>query len=422
MTGPDLEPALRASLAYLEEKRRQEEQGVVPISPHGEPEEGANYRNPADADRIVRDIEESDSATALRLAWPGSLELLESFHPDDRKRIGAAFHRRHRQLSKPGRELDAPIKTQEKESNAMSRMTLASIERGRRQKPFCLLVYGPEGVGKSSFAAGAPEPNFIGEARGTDELDVARFPTPERWEEVDEALTVVEREDTGTKTLVLDTLDFLERLIWDFVCRSVNPRKNHVKDFGFGDGYAMAVDQFAKLTKRLEGLQAQRGVNIVLLAQSQVRTFKNPAGDDYDQYSLNIDKRAASFIRAWPSAVLFANYRVYTNKGENDKRIRGISNGARVLNCNPNAAWHAKNRYGLPDEIGLSWEEFASHATGEQATSATDLIEQIRAVIAGGDERLVTGVEAAIAKAGTDIKKLEQVKDRAISRMKEKAA
>ncbi len=398
------------------------EEELPRISPHGEPEEGVSYRNGEEADSIIRDIEESDTPAALKLAWPGSLLLLESFHPEDRKRIGTAFHRRHRQLHKPGRELDAPAKTHESnKEKPMSRMTLSSIERGRKKKPFCVLVYGPEGVGKSTFAAGAPNPIFLGEAGGSDELDVARFPSVRKWEEVFDALDVIEKE-TDHQTVVVDTLDYLEPLCWDFVCRSVNPRKKHVKDFGYGDGFAMAMDEFRGLLGRLELLLEVKGMNVALLAHAQVRTFKNPAADDYDHYELRMHAKTAGILRAWPKAVLFANYKVYTNKSDNDKRIRGVSDGSRVLHCNPNPAWHAKNRYGLPDEIPLSWEEFAARATGEGAASAEELIERIRAIVAGADEKLRDAVEAAIGKAGVDIKKLEQVKDRAIGRMKEGAA
>lgn len=400
-----------------------DDEEIPRISPHGEAEDyGPGYHFREDAEAFIVAIQESESLEALKVAWPGTVELLESFHPDQRKLIGYHYHRRLRQLTKPGRELDAAPKAHERKTMTTNRMTLASIERGKRDKPFCVLVYGPEGVGKSTFAAGAPDPCFIGEAGGTDHLDVARFPSPKKWEDVGEALSVLEGDDHGFKTAVIDTLDYIEPLSWEYLCRQHNPKKKSIEDFGYGKGYLSAMEEFRVLLGRLEGLLETRRMNVVLLAHAHVRTFRNPAGDDYDHYELRMHAKTAEILRAWPKAVLFANYRVYTNKSDNDKRIRGVSDGSRVLHCNPNPAWHAKNRYDLPDEMPLSWDEFVSRASGEAAATAEELIASIRAIVASGDEKLREGVEQAIGKAGGDTKKLEQVKDRAIGRMKGAAA
>jgi hypothetical protein len=392
------------------------------ITPHGYAEDmGPGYVFREDADTFIHDMQEASTLAELKAAWPGTVEFLESFHPDFRKALGAAYHRRFRQLNKPGRELDAPAKTHEsKETKTMSRMTLASIERGKREKPFCVLVYGPEGVGKSTFAAGAPGAVFIGEAGGTDHLDVARFPSPQKWEDVADALTVLENESHDFKTVVIDTLDYLEPICWEGVCRLEG--KKNIEAFGYGKGYLAAMEEFRIMLGRLEMLLEAKRMNVVLLAHAHVRTFHNPAGDDYDHYELRMHAKTAEILRAWPKAVLFANYRVYTNESKNDGRIRGVSDGSRILHCTPHPAWHAKNRYGLPDELPLSWDEFVSCATSEASATPVELTERIRAIVASGDEKLREAVEAAITKAGNDVKKLEQVKDRAIGKMKGQVA
>lgn len=305
------------------------------------------------------------------------------------------------------------------QGNWVDRMTLANVQKGKQKAPFCVLLYGPEGIGKSTFAAGAPKPIFINEPGGTEELDVARFPTPGNWEEVFVALDELQKESHEYETLVLDTLDFLEARCWEHVCLAAKDgkRRNSIEDFGYAKGYVFALEEFQKLAARLELLRMQRRMNIVLLAHSHVKGFKNPIGDDYDTYELRLNGKLAEFMRAWPKAVLFANYRIYTNKSSEDGRIRGVSDGSRVIHSAPHPAWHAKSRYALPPELPLSWAEFERHAGDEKPESTVEAIAIIRVLLADADAETKAKAEESLKRNEGDARKLAVLKDWIIGKL-----
>ena len=55
------------------------------------------------------------------------------------------------------------------------------ITRGKRARAQKVVIYGPEGIGKSSFASQFPDPVFIDTEGSTDNMDVARLDKPTSW-------------------------------------------------------------------------------------------------------------------------------------------------------------------------------------------------------------------------------------------------
>jgi hypothetical protein len=216
-------------------------------------------------------------------------------------------------------------------------------------------VYGPEKVGKSTFAAGAPSPVFLGELDGTAHLDVARFPVPESWDDLVAATLVLRDELHEHQTLVVDTADWIEPLVWAHVCNQGG--KASIEDFGYGRGYTDALNLWREFLKRLDELRMFKRINVIVLAHSQVKAFRNPAGDDFDRYEMKLHGKTAALLKEWPSAVLFANYETLTTKDSSGK-IRGVGSGARVLHTEHRPAWDAGNRYSLPEELPLDWTAF----------------------------------------------------------------
>jgi hypothetical protein len=162
-------------------------------------------------------------------------------------------------------------------------MPLTTISKGKLEKPARVLLYGVEKIGKSTFAAGAPDPIFICSEDGTSELDVARFREPRYWEEARYAIDTLCREKHEHRTLVIDTLDWLEPLCWREVCRKGSVQS--IEDFGggYGKGYLAALDEWRQFLADLDDLRAKRGMGVVLLAHSWIKSFKNPEGDDFDR-------------------------------------------------------------------------------------------------------------------------------------------
>lgn len=294
------------------------------------------------------------------------------------------------------------------------RMSLTKLVRGKLEEARRILLYGMEGIGKSTFAAGAPSPIFIGAESGTSQLDVVRFPKPDTWQDILDAvheLTVSEHE---FKTLVLDTADAAEAMLWSYMCArdSVGAKSpiRDIEDYGYGKGYQKALDEWRVFLAACERLRTAKRMNIILLAHGQIKPFKNPEGDDFDRYELKLNGKAGGLLKEWCDAVLFANYETYALKDEKTKRVRGVSTGARMIFTTRTAAYDAKNRYGLPESLPLSWSDF------DAAASNGNDVETLKADITKGAEQLEGDRKArvlkALADAGDDAGALVSVKNR----------
>jgi len=254
---------------------------------------------------------------------------------------------------------------------APPRMSLTKVVSGRIAKPVRVLVWGTEGIGKSTFGASAPSPIFLGAEDGTSELDVARFPEPSTWQDAHDAIAELTNVQHEYKTLVIDTLDWLEPLCWRAVCAKGDrgKRVDSIEELPYGRGYTAALDEWRRLLSAVERLRSSRGMHVVLLAHAWIKPFKNPDGDDFDRYELKLHAKAGGLLKEWCDAVLFANYETLTR--EANGRSKGVSTGARVLHTQRRAAYDSKNRYDLPETLPLDWHAFieavAAHRPADPA-------------------------------------------------------
>lgn len=296
-------------------------------------------------------------------------------------------------------------------------MSLSKVVSGRLVKPMRICVYGLEGVGKSTFAASAPSPIFLGAEDGTSELDVKRFPQPQNWADVMEAIAELTRNEHDYKTLVIDTLDWMEPLCWHQVCVACaklgKPPLRSIEELGYGKGYVEAGGYWRQLTAALERLREARRMDVLLLAHSWIKNFKNPGGEDFDRYEMKLHKGAAALWREWSDAVLFADHDVTTYEDDR-KRVKGIGTGARVLRTEHNAAWDAKNRYDLPPSLPLDWEAFAEAAAAHRPDDPDRLRAQIerlleQAASLENSETLIGRVRNALENAGDNASELARI-------------
>lgn len=289
-------------------------------------------------------------------------------------------------------------------------MQLSAVQTGRLEKPKRVLLYGCEGIGKSTFAAGAPSPIFIGAEDGTAQLSVARFPEPSNWAEVLEAIDTLTSNEHKYRTVVIDTLDWVEPLCWQHVCEQA--KKPDIEAFGYGKGYVAALDAWRTLLAKLDRLRDKRGMDVLLLAHSHIRTFRNPEGEDFDRYELKLNQKAAGLCKEWPDAVLYAAFETLTNT--DGARTRGVSTGARYIHTERRAAWDAKNRYGLPERLPLSWDDFAE-AIGKPADVEVLLgrVANLKPGLADADAKRVA---EALRRAKKDPVKLAKLVDWMIAR------
>jgi len=293
-------------------------------------------------------------------------------------------------------------------------MTLSSVKKGKVTTPPRLLVYGMEGVGKTTFAAGAPDPVFLCSESGTNFLDVARFPTPETWEDVLDVVRVLTEEDHNYKTLVIDTIDWLEPLVWDYVVRNANlgkdsrhPRSIEEVGGGYGKGYLAALDQWLILLSQLERMVSLRKIGIVLVAHTHVRSFVNPEGADFDRYELKLDKKLAGKLKEWADDLLFAMFVSLTESEGRHKTSRN-KKSYRELRTERCMAYDAKSRCGLPNPIPMDWEDYAAARSAGMAPSVGDIIAEIRAMA----EEIGSDCSAGLEWAGDDPNRLVRLRNK----------
>jgi hypothetical protein len=259
----------------------------------------------------------------------------------------------------------------------VSRMTLANVKTGIIAAPLRVVLYGPEGVGKTTFAAGSNSPIFLCAEDGTNEHDVARL-RPHTWDEVFEAVAMLAGEQHSYRTLVIDTLDWIEQLCWQQLCK--RDKKDSIEAYGYGRGYVIAHEEFRRLIAALDRLREKTGMTIVCLAHSWIKSFKNPDGEDYDRFELKLQRLVAPVFKEWSDLLLFANYETFTR--ENDKkRVVGVSTGARYIFTQRTAAFDAKNRHSLPVALALSWEDLTEAIIDGQPASAKSLQAQIDSLV-----------------------------------------
>ena len=240
-------------------------------------------------------------------------------------------------------------------------INLKSLRKGSVVRPPRIILYGTHGVGKSSFAAQADKPVFIQTEEGLDALDVTAFPLARSYDEVMEAIGSLYSEDHDFGTVVLDSADWMEQLIFKQV--AINHKINNIEDMGYGKGYTFAVDLWRNVMEAFDLLRNEKNMQVIFLAHTQIKRYDDPLVDSYDRYMLDLHKGGAAIISEWCDLLMFANYRVNTVKsdvGFNQKKTRAVGAGERVLHTQERPGWVAKSRWALPESMELNYETFAT--------------------------------------------------------------
>lgn len=231
------------------------------------------------------------------------------------------------------------------------------IIKGKIKRAKKVVVYGPEGIGKSTFASRFPDPVFIDTEGSTNDMDVARLPRPTSWTRLLEEIEYVEKNPGVCKTLVIDTIDWAEQLCVEHVCAKHN--KSGIEDFGYGNGYVYTKEEFGRFLNRLTDV-IEAGIHVVLTAHAQLRKFEQP--DEmgaYDRWELKLGKKTQSqtspLVKEWADMLLFCNYKTYSIAVDDKGKKHKAQGGKRVMYTCHHPCWDAKNRYGLPDECEFDY-------------------------------------------------------------------
>lgn len=255
---------------------------------------------------------------------------------------------------------------------------LDKVISGKVSRPYLVLIYGPDGVGKTTFAADAPKSIFIGKEAGSDSMDVSRFPEPTTYQDIISCIDELRTTEHEYRTLVIDSLDWIEPLVWQAVCKEDGVSSIEKVGGGYGKGYTEANAYWMKMMDRIKMLRDAKSMHVIVIAHSQVKAFNDPSQPvPYDRYQLKLNEKAAGLWREFVDVVGFANYEVYTKTDPTGKKSKAFGDGARKLFTERRPAYDAKNRLNLPSELALSFAEFHARASEGKTEDASKILSHI---------------------------------------------
>ena len=278
---------------------------------------------------------------------------------------------------------------------------MLNITKGKINRAQKVVIYGSEGIGKSSLAACFPAPLFIDTEGGTAQMDVRRIDKPQSWEELLAIVQEVAATPDVCKSLILDTADWAEQLIVTFLCAKY--KQNSIESFGYGKGYTYLAEEFTKLLHAFDRV-ITAVIHVVITAHAKMRKFEQP--DEmgaYDRWEMKLSKQVAPLLKEWCDLLLFCNYQTFVVTSENN--TQKAQGGKRVMYTSHHPAWDAKNRVHLPEVLELDYKHIA-HIFAEQPDKSNT------AKSAGETKAEPTAAEAlreVLEKAGVTEAEIQQV-------------
>lgn len=238
---------------------------------------------------------------------------------------------------------------------------LQSIRKGKTLHAPRIFMYSTHGIGKSTFAASAPNPIFICTEDGLGSIDTSSFPLSKSSSDVMEAIQTLYTEEHDYKTVVLDSADWLESILQTEI-----EAKHDAKELAYGKGALILADRWRDVLEGLNALRNDKNMAVILIGHCEIKRFDSPEVEPYDRYQPKLQARASALVQEWADAVLFANYRTLVKKDEvgfNKQVNRGITTGERLIYTQETPAYLAKNRYNLPSSLPLDWAAFSNALT-----------------------------------------------------------
>ena len=299
--------------------------------------------------------------------------------------------------------------------------------KGNPNKPPRIMIYGVEGVGKSTFGAKAERPIFISPEGGTDRLRNASNELVDEitgiatWLDVRNAVKTLITEKHDFQTVVLDSADWIEKLCHQFIIGQSGKSITTVNG-GYGAGYRQSEILHKELIEDISQLREKRNMNIVITAHAHVKPVKDPSMmEDYDSFEIKTHEMVSSLWREWVDALFFVRFKTFIKTSEESDKARALSDGTRVLYTVKQPSFQAKNRYGMKPEYDFTenfWNEFSEHrkqvTPSQDETNTLDLLrsELNELWLQIKDETLQTTVRNTVLKAGNDVQKLNVILNR----------
>jgi hypothetical protein len=244
---------------------------------------------------------------------------------------------------------------------------LKSISKTRRVRAPKIVIVGQGKIGKTTFAAMAPKAIGILTEDGADAVDANAFPLATSLADVYSAVATLINQDHEFQTLFIDSLDWLEPLVQDHVCKANNWK--NIEQPGFGKGYVAAAEEWRNLLSGLEVLRADKGMGIILIAHDKIKRIEDPLTEGFDSHVLKLHDRAGALVQEWADVIGYAGYRIFTSKtdaGFGNKETKATTTGERILHVEPHPAHCGGNRFGLSN-MPLDWTAFQEALTAAQS-------------------------------------------------------
>lgn len=223
-----------------------------------------------------------------------------------------------------------------------------------------ILLYGQEGVGKSTLASQFPNPVFIDCEGSTTQMNVRRLPKPDSWQMLcDETDFILECKKY--QSVVIDTFDWAERLAIQELCQE--HKVNGIEGFGYGKGWQYEAEKISLYLDKLDKL-ISAGINVILLCHAITKKATLPEDvAEYDHWELKLGNKTtnkiAPLLKEWSDMTLFLAFRTNIVSVSKDGKKNKATAVERVMYTTKTAWWDAKNRFQLPDMLPLKYEAIA---------------------------------------------------------------
>ena len=293
---------------------------------------------------------------------------------------------------------------------------LAKAKSGVQPHAQLSTIYGPPGVGKTTFVSKVQGLLLADIEDGSKSLDILRLgsddlPTFEALESLIQELLTTQHDN---KAIAIDSVTTLEHLIAKKICQENNV--NELADIAFGKGSLYAKEKLKGFLTKLVELKNTKNMDVWFIGHSQVKKFNDPTLlQQFDRYTLQCNEAFGQEIIRQCDNVYFVKYDVQTSVDKNTKKAKGISDGSRVMFTRYAAGFDAKTRLNLPESLPFDYDEYMKAVSSYAPKASNDIVKDIEALLiklAPHDADLTALAKDKLKAAGNDNTKLQRVKEK----------